>query len=371
MQRRILSLIDALRQERVRVSPAETLDAMRAVGCVGIEPTAFREALAATLIKDESDRPTFDIAFERIFGLGEVRRRKRKSTRTAGDAGGGSGGDEGNGSRTSTHEPNEARAAAAARGEAEEANDRRGAAGERLSALARLAATRFEAMTPRQVDECPALAEALARRWRSRWQRRRRQHRRGRLDVRRTMRRSLSSGGVPLVPVLRRRRPGRVDLVALCDVSHSVATASQFLLSLLAPAHSFFRHVHIFGFVDEPVPLSFEAGRVIPHARLDLYARSDFGRVLLEMEKRHAALCTRNTVVLVLGDARNNRRPPRVDVLTRLRQRVKQLLWLNPEPPSRWNTGDSVLASYAATCDSIFEAGTPKQLAHAVERCSV
>lgn len=369
MQRKILSLIDALRQERVRVSPAETLDAMRAVGCIGIEPTAFREALAATLIKDESDRPTFDVAFERIFGLGEVRRRKRKGTRAAGDAGGGSGGDQGSGGRTSTKEPSEARTAAT-HVESEEAKDRRGAAGERLHAMARLAATRFEAMTPRQVDECPALAEALARRWRSRWQRRRRQHRRGRLDVRRTMRRSMSSGGVPLVPILRRRRPGCVDLVALCDVSHSVAHASQFLLSLLAPARSFFRHVHIFGFVDEPVPLSFESGRVIPHDRLDLYARSDFGRVLLQMEDRHAALWTRNTVVLILGDARNNRRSPRVDVLTRLRQRVKRLLWLNPESPSRWNTGDSVLASYAAACDAIFEAGTPKQLARAVERCS-
>src|SRR6185436_15262972 len=96
-----------------------------------------------------------------------------------------------------------------------------------------------------------------------------------------------------------------------------------------------------------PAEISFEAGHVVPHEPLDLNARSDFGNVLRLLEQRHRLQLGRNTVLLILGDARNNRRPPRADLLARLAREVRAVVWLNPEPVERWNTGDSVMSTYA------------------------
>jgi len=112
--------------------------------------------------------------------------------------------------------------------------------------------------------------------------------------------------------------------------------------------------------VTPPKPL--EHGHVIPHDRIDLNARSDFGRVLLQVADRHASRIGRNTVLLILGDARNNRRPPRADVLARLQQQARALIWLNPERRERWDTGDSVMSTYAARCDSVINAWNARTL---------
>src|SRR5439155_147319 len=96
------------------------------------------------------------------------------------------------------------------------------------------------------VEEARELVRALSARLRGRLVRRERRARRGRVDFRRTIRHSMSSGGVPVRPRFRARRPGRPDLVALCDLSGSVAAASELLLGLIAPAADCFRRVHLF-----------------------------------------------------------------------------------------------------------------------------
>jgi hypothetical protein len=94
---------------------------------------------------------------------------------------------------------------------------------------------------------------------------------------------------------------------------------------------------------------------------LDLYARSDFGRVLGELVREHSALLNRATVVVIMGDGRNNRRPARADLLREIARRCRALIWLNPEPASRWRTGDSAIANYEreldvlAGCDNLYE----------------
>jgi uncharacterized protein with von Willebrand factor type A (vWA) domain len=174
---------------------------------------------------------------------------------------------------------------------------------------------------------------------------------------------------VPIQPAFRARRPGAPDLVALCDCSHSVATATRFLIGLLQPAHEFFRRVRLFAFVDEPIEISVEDGRLVPHEHLDLYARSDFGKVLVMFRERYESLLNRNTILLILGDARNNRRPPRADVLARFGTAVRRLVWLNPEPIERWNTGDSVLRTYQRACHELLAASTIQELHTALGRC--
>jgi uncharacterized protein with von Willebrand factor type A (vWA) domain len=230
-----------------------------------------------------------------------------------------------------------------------------------------LLAKPFRLMDGREVESLQDLVAELSRRLRVRWSRRLVRAARGRLDLRRTIRGALSRGGVPIELMLRAPRPGKPDLLALVDLSYSTATAAAFLLALLAPAHRFFRRLTLLAYVDRPFPISFEGGHVVPHESVDLNARSDFGAVLKALGERYDVALGRNTVLLILGDARNNRRPPRADLLQRLHRKVRSIVWLNPETPERWNTGDSVMASYERHCDALLAAWNPRTMAGALD----
>jgi uncharacterized protein with von Willebrand factor type A (vWA) domain len=227
----------------------------------------------------------------------------------------------------------------------------------------------FREFDSRDVEAAKELLEELARRLRGRLSRRYKRGVRGRLDFRRTFRASVAHGGTPIELFWRHRRPGKPDLVAFCDLSGSVATVSDFLLALIAPASEYFRKVRTFAYVDRLCEVSFENGYVVPHETLDLYARSDFGKVLQQFwGEVGERLLTRNTIVLILGDARNNRRPPRQDLLARIKDQSQKLIWLNPEPRVRWNTGDSVMNIYTQSCDLALGCGTLKELLNALMR---
>src|SRR5436309_296247 len=363
MRARILDFVQTLRARGgVEVSVAESLDALVAVAAGGVEREPRREALAAALVKHEADRPAFDRLFDEAFplvgGAEEGQRRRRGAGGGAVPTGAGRG--VGEGSRAHAREEKEKRGeqgrrdAAAARREAPGAPD--SARRESRAARARrLLALPFREFTSRDVEEARELVRELGARLRGRLARRERQARRGRVDFRRTIRHSMSSGGVPVRPRFRARRPGRPDLVALCDLSGSVAAASELLLGLIAPAADHFRRVHLFAYVDRLCPVSIEHGHVAPGGPLDLHARSDFGRVLVELWERQRARLTRSTLLLVLGDARNNRLPPRADLLRAIADRVQRIVWLVPEPRARWDTGDSVLRLYAPACEAVVE----------------
>jgi uncharacterized protein with von Willebrand factor type A (vWA) domain len=366
MRRRILEFVERLRAHGFAISVAETIDAVAAVAAAGVDREVLREALAASLVKDEDDRPTFDACFEEAFPLVSAaagsRRGKQSRRGGTGEPGERAGGGRGaGGSRTAPpEEPSGAahgRPPAAATMAARVASDRRRSgerrmrAGERRALLGRP----FEDLEPREIEAARELVCELGARLRGRLARRERRRRRGRLDVRRMLRAATASGGVPLRRLHKSRRPDRADLVALVDLSGSVATASELCLGLVAPAAEFFHRVSLFAYVDHLCPIVIEDGHVIPQGRLDLHGRSDFGQVLEELWTSGPAVLTRRTLVLVVGDARNNRRPPRADLLRRLRDRVQRVVWLVPEPRRRWNTGDSVLGRYAPACDAVFE----------------
>jgi uncharacterized protein with von Willebrand factor type A (vWA) domain len=391
MRARLLALVDALRAEGLPISVAESIDAADAAGAVGFARAELRDALAATLVKDESDRPLFERTFDRVFParMASDGARKRRGARTAPEGGegatGGSGGAAGSprggaprpspraGAPRDPDAPKEPSRAlrpterpAAAHGDRtgtrQEGETPAEAAGPPRTAALR--ALPFAAMSPRDVDAAAALVRALARRFRARLRRRLRPRVRERLDFRRTIRAAVARGGVLIERRERGRRPGKPRLVALCDVSASVATATDFFLALLAPAAPLFREVRLFGFVDRLVEIEFVDGQVRPAGPLDLMARSDFGRVLRDLHALAAAeaLLGPDTLLLVLGDARNNRRPPRADLLAAARARVRQLLWLNPEPRVRWDTGDSAMAAYARSADAVLGCGSLAEL---------
>jgi len=392
-----LRFIDNLRAAGLRISISETMDAVRAIAAIGVERELLRESLAASLVKDEEDRPLFDEAFARFFAT-PVARRKSNRHEQAQTGEGRRAGEDGHSPRMQDKPPEQRQPGEQparqqtermSEQEAETAESRAQRESSRKQALLagnpasniqhpapNLKAHRkallekpFKAFDSRDIEASKELVEELARRLRSHLSRRYKRSKRGRLDFRRTIRASIAHGGVPIDRQLRSRRPGKPNLVALCDLSGSVAVVSDFLLALLAPATDYFRRVRTFAYVDRLCAVSFEQGHVVPHEALDLYALSDFGKVLQHFWQEHGeSLLTRNTLVLVLGDARNNRRPPRPDLLTRMREHAKKLIWLNPEPRERWNTGDSVISRYAPGCDVVLECGNLRGLLAALKQ---
>lgn len=392
-----LRFIDDLRAAGLRISVSESMDAMQAMAAVGIERELLREALAASLVKEEEDRPLFDEAFARFFAAPERRRKaKRHEQARIGE------GQRTTTSRTQTR-PQERPPEQRRTGERlaqekpeptnEQAQEQRqtGSTEQQLEGKKAedgdpapntqhlapnfktnrraLLERPFKAFDSRDVEASKELVEELARRLRGHLSRRYKRSKRGRLDFRRTIRASIPHGGVLIETRLRNRRPGKPDLVALCDLSGSVAVISDFLQALLAPATGYFRRVHTFAYVDRLCEVSFEQGHVVPHATLDLYARSDFGAVLQHFWQEYGeGLLTRDTLIMILGDARNNRRPPRSDLLARMRDHAKKLIWLNPEPRERWNTGDSVISRYAPVCDAVLECNNLRALLGALQQ---
>ena len=368
MKTQLLTFIDALRGSGLTVSTAESIDALRATAALGVERTLFREGLASALIKDEADRAAFDALFDRHFGLAKPPRPRAAPAPVHGDGTGAGRTPSATPSMTPHFRPPQSRdetpesPGVTPRETHDDPSSPRTAQQARLARQRSLRRMPIDDMSARDVEECAALVAALARSLRLHLHRRQRPMQRGRLDVRRTLRRSISTGGVPLDPAFRKRRPAPVDLVALCDYSHSVVTASEFFLALLAPARDYFRRSHLFAFVDQPVPISFAGHAMVPDGHLDLYARSDLGRTLVAFWATYHSLLTRNTIVLILGDARNNRRPPRADVLGRIHTAVRRVVWLNPEPQRLWGTGDCAIHTYTRHCDAVLAASTLEQL---------
>jgi len=370
MKEQLIGFIDALRQAGLSPSISESLDAAVAVGTAGIDRSVLRESLAATLIKDHADRAVFDAVFDRYFALPARARGRTAPPPTAREGEGSGRGGPGDGRG---RQPEQGRSG---RGDEEQREQRTDSMREAARSADKLAQRRallakpFRDMDAREVESLRELVAELSRRLRVRWSRRAVRATRGKLDLRRTIRRALARGGVPIELLLRTARPGKADLLALVDLSFSTATAAEFLLGLLAPARTFFRRVTLLAYVDRPCAVSFEGGHVVPHEAFDLNARSDFGAVLSRVEERADVVLGRNTVVLILGDARNNRRPPRADILQRLHRRVRSIVWLNPDPPQRWNTGDSVIATYDRHCDALLAADSPRTLARALDALS-
>jgi uncharacterized protein len=213
------------------------------------------------------------------------------------------------------------------------------------------------------------VARKLAARLASKHPRRRR----GSLDVRRTVRASLSFGGALAAPVFRPLRPVKPDVIVLADISPSVATFAAFALQLISALRSEFASLRTFVFVDGIAEvtdllagapdIAAAARRINSEARgVRREASSDYGNVLQEFWSEHGAELSRRTVVIVLGDARGNYRPPRADAARALAARTGRLYWLNPEPRAMWGSGDSEIERYAPLCDGVFECRNLRQL---------
>ncbi|WP_079176926.1 VWA domain-containing protein [Streptomyces sp. MUSC 14] len=230
-----------------------------------------------------------------------------------------------------------------------------------------------------QLAELRRAVQPLARKLATRLAARRRRAARGSVDLRRTLRSSLSTGGVPMRPVLRRRRPVRPELVLLCDVSGSVSGFSDFTMLLVQALHDQFSKIRVFAFVNrlDEVTALLDHGRADPDglgARIRAEATltgwhgsSDYGVALGEFAERYGAAVGPRTTVFVLGDARTNMSDPNLAAVREVARRARRVYWLNPEPQDRWGTGDSAAPAYAELVE-MHECRTARQLSALIAR---
>ncbi|WP_405625795.1 VWA domain-containing protein [Streptomyces sp. NBC_00016] len=230
-----------------------------------------------------------------------------------------------------------------------------------------------------RLAELRRTVQPLARRLATRMAARRRRAARGTIDLRRTLRGSLSTGGVPMRPVLRRRRPARPELVLLCDVSGSVSGFSDFTMLLVQALHDQFSKVRVFAFVNriDEVTGLLEHGAADPEglgARIRAEANltgyhgsSDYGVALGEFTERYGAAVGPRTTVFVLGDARTNMSDPNLPAVRQIAEQARHAHWLNPEPRSLWGTGDSAAPEYAGSI-AMHECRNAHQLGALVSR---
>ena len=225
-------------------------------------------------------------------------------------------------------------------------------------------------------DERKLLRQAihpLTRKLAVRLARKRRRGRRGPLDFRSTVRHSLSTGGVPADPQFRPPRPHKPEIFVIADISGSVAAFARFTLHLVYALSGQFSRVRSFVFIDgiDEVTHLFEGTDDIMEAihRVNTEAdvvwvdgHSDYGHAFEAFWERAGREISPKSTVIILGDARNNYHASQSWVVKEIAHRARHLYWLNPEPKSYWDTGDSIVSDYAVYCDGAFECRNLRQL---------
>ena len=231
-----------------------------------------------------------------------------------------------------------------------------------------LRSVRLSQMDRRDVTRMRVLIRDIAKRIASRYSRRRWEARRGVLDARRTLRRNMGHDGVPFRTVWKRTRIDRPRVMVLCDVSGSVAAVAHFLLMFLYSLADMLSGIRSFAYSSTLIEVSDllarhdidkAAEKVMEAAG---FGSSDYGRSLAAFADLALGDITRDTTVIVLGDARGNRNEPRVDVMKAIFERAGRVIWLNPEPRTLWGSGDSDMLRYQPYCHQVTSCNTVDQL---------
>ncbi|MSO58958.1 MAG: VWA domain-containing protein [Ilumatobacteraceae bacterium] len=231
-------------------------------------------------------------------------------------------------------------------------------------------------------DEMQNLKKALqplTRKLAARLARKRRHGRKGPLDFRSTVRHSLSYGGVPADPQFKYPRPAKPELMVVADISGSVAAFARFTLMLVYAIQGQFSKVRSFVFIDglDEVTEYFrnteDIGVAIHRVNTEadviwVDGHSDYGHAFEVFWNKFGKEIGPKTTVLLLGDARNNYHASGSWVIKEMRQKARHVYWLNPEPKSYWNTGDSIVSEYGTFTDGVYECRNMRQLEAFVEK---
>jgi uncharacterized protein len=236
----------------------------------------------------------------------------------------------------------------------------------------------FYNLTEDEIRKMREVVARLAQRIKNVLSIRRRRLKRGKLDLHTMLRRNAGHGGVPFELIFKQRRKDRPKLVILCDVSSSVANVSRFMLQFMYSLQECFTKIRSFVFVAElgevtPLFKERDISLAIDKAldggdAINVYTRSNFGHAFHYFWQNFLAAVDNKTTVLILGDARNNYNDPRAWCLRDIHNKAKDVVWLNPESPSAWGFGDSVMDKYLPYVDLAEECRNLKQLSRIVDR---
>lgn len=236
-----------------------------------------------------------------------------------------------------------------------------------------LAEARLSGVEARDFARMQRLVRRMAKRLAAKHTRRLRKRRRGRLDVRRTIARNMGHDAIPFDLHWRQKRIEKPKVVAICDVSRSVAQAARFLLLFLYSLNEVLAEVRAFAFSDRLVEVSrtleeesAEDAIVQVLERIG-FRPTDYGRMLEDFEAGFLDLVDRRTTVIVLGDGRSNDTDPRPDLLQTIYRRAKRVIWLNPEPRSFWGIGDSEMPRFLPYCHLARVCNTVKHLERVID----
>ncbi len=224
-----------------------------------------------------------------------------------------------------------------------------------------------------QMARLKRLMDRMARKLAARHGRRRRRFRRGKLHVAETVRRAIPTDGVPFHPRWRKTERKRPQIMAICDVSGSVAAYAKFLLMFLYALQDVLPRTRSFAFSAALGEVSdlfaqLPVEQAIERVNLKYGGATDYGRALQDFSDLALAEVNSATTVIILGDARNNQADPRVDLLAEIKARAKQVIWLNPESLRLWGTGDSEMLLVKRHCHLVKECNNLKQLERIIDK---
>lgn len=235
-----------------------------------------------------------------------------------------------------------------------------------------LKSARLSNLERRDLDRMRVLVRQMAKKLAARYAKTRRRRLRGQLDIRRTMRRNMGWGGIPFITVWKQKRIEKPRVMVLCDVSGSVAPMAQFLLMFLYALNEALSDIRSFAFAGSLIEVSeILEKQPVEQAITKImetigFGSSNFGNSFADFEDGWMKDVTNKTTIIILGDARGNRTDPRTDIVARMSQRCKRIIWLNPEYKSAWGTGDSDMYRYAPFCNLVTVCNTLRHLERAI-----
>ena len=233
----------------------------------------------------------------------------------------------------------------------------------------------FSSLSPSEMDMLRQQVRRLAARLRTRAALRQKRGKQGKLDSKATIRASLRYQGVPFELRYKQRRL-KPKLVAILDVSTSMRPVAEFFLRMLYELQDQVQKTRSFAFIDhlEDVTSDLASSHIDDSVFVVLtklpsgYYNTDLGYSLRQLEARYLDAVDSRTTVIVLGDGRNNYNDPGIDAFNRIGRRARKLIWMNPEYPAQWGTGDSDMLAYAPLCSELHQVRNLAQLTTAIDR---
>jgi uncharacterized protein len=204
------------------------------------------------------------------------------------------------------------------------------------------------------------------------YSRRRKAARRGILDFKKTLRQNVSHQGLLFDTCWKKKKIDRPEIVVICDISHSVQRIVRFLLLFLYSLNKAVMDIRSFVFCSDLMevtniirkyPVEEAVERLSCGTDISfLLGNTDYNCAFRSFQDQYPDAVGRKTTVLILGDARNNYAEANTGIIKTLSKRCKRLIWLNPETPVSWGTGDSEMKKFAPYCHMVRECNTLEHL---------